>query len=109
MYKLFITIIFFAILAQPIGASAAISNGTRADNVPVVMDVLPLRFPLGMIMTATGFVVWVVLSPIQMITRPTDLHKTFKTLVINPARFTWVDPLGYHPNRVAAAKAGEIK
>ncbi|MCH7645530.1 MAG: hypothetical protein IH974_11950 [Myxococcales bacterium] len=109
MYKLFITIIFIAILAQPIGASAATSSGTRIDDVPVVMDVIPFRFPLGIIATATGFVLWVVTTPIQAITRPTDMHKTFKTLVINPARFTWVDPLGHHPNRVAAARAGEIE
>ncbi len=109
MYKFLSTIIFIAILGQPIAASAAISGGTRKDDVPVVMDVIPFRFPLGVIMTATGIVLWVAIAPIQVITRPTDMHKTFKTLVINPARFTWADPLGYHPNRVAAARAGEIE
>ena len=109
MYKFFTTVILITLLGQPIAASATLSNGTRSDNVPVVMDVIPFRFPLGFILTATGFVVWVAITPIQLITRPTDMHKTFKTLVINPARFTWVDPLGHHPDRVEAARAGEIK
>lgn len=107
MYKCFITIIFIAILVQPIGSSAATSSGTRADDVPVVMDVTFRA--LGIPLTAFGFLFWVASTPIQAITRPTDMHKTFKTLVINPARFTWVDPLGHHPNRVAAARAGEIE
>ncbi len=108
MYRLFITIIFIAILGQPIGSPAAGPAGTRANDVPVWVDSSTLR-PLGILATAVGFTLWVVSTPIQVITRPTDMHKTFTTMVINPARFTWADPLGYHPDRVAAGKAGEIK
>ena len=107
MYKFFTTVILITLLGQPIAASAATSSGTRADDVPVVMDVTFRS--LGIVLTAAGFVFWVASTPIQAITRPTDMHKTFKTLVINPARFTWVDPLGHHPDRVEAARTGEIK
>jgi len=108
MYKLFITIVAIAALAQPVLASAACHNCTREDDVPVVTDAATLR-PLGIAATCIGFVFWVATAPIQAITRPTDMGKTFTSLVILPARFTWADPLGYHPDRVEAEKAGEIK
>jgi len=30
------------------------------------------------------------------ITRPTDIGKPWHELVVKPARFTWIDPIGSH-------------
>ena len=111
MYKLFITIIFIAILGQPIGASAASHAGTRADDVPVVFDAFLMR-PPGLVATVAGLVVFTVgvfVPPFFFWWRTPDMHKPFKSLVINPFRFTFVDPLGYHPSRVESNRAGEIR
>ena len=47
-------------------------------------------------MTAFGAVGFCMVAPIMAITRPTDLGKPFNALVVAPARYTWVDPLGIH-------------
>ena len=108
MQKLIAIAIFTAILGQPIGASASTPAATRQHDVPVLVDYFTLR-PLGIVTSVAGFGLWVASVPIQVITRPTDMDKSFKSMVINPIRFTWVDPIGYHPDRVAANSAGEIR
>ena len=108
MYKIFITAICIAVLAQPIGASAAISD--RKDEIPVVFDAFIMR-PLGFTAMVGGFFVYacgVICPPFILAWRPTDMHKPFVSLVINPFRYTFVDPLGYHPERVKSNRAGEI-
>jgi hypothetical protein len=111
MYKLFITAICIALLAQPVAASAAPPASAREDQVPVVFDALLMR-PSGFVAMVAGFAIWtagVVVPPFILAWRPPEMHNTFKSLVINPARFTFVDPLGYHPNRVESNRKGEIK
>jgi len=63
--------------------------------VPVLFDALVLR-PVGMIVTGIGATLFCVVAPIMAITRPTDIGKPFRALVIRPFRYTWVDPLGTH-------------
>ncbi len=71
-------------------------NYDAQGRVEPTLDALVLR-PLGLLMTVTGFVTFVAYAPIVVITRPTDIAEPFKSLVLGPARYTWVDPLGYHP------------
>jgi hypothetical protein len=99
-----------AILAEPAAASSYNSRGASEynDEVPVVLDAFLMR-PIGIGVTAVGFATWAVFSPVMAVTRPTDMAKTFKSYVINPARFTWVDPIGYHPDRDRAESRGEIR
>jgi uncharacterized membrane protein len=111
MYKIFIAAFCVALLAQPVGAHAAAPDNAREDQVPVVFDALFMRLP-GAVATAGGFVVWtagVFVPPFLLAWRPTEMDQTFKALVVNPFRFTFVDPLGYHPNRVESNRAGEIE
>ncbi len=111
MRKLFAAAFCIALLAQPIGAYAASFDSAREDQVPVVFDALFMR-PPGLVATIGGFVVWtvgVVVPPFILAWRPTQLDQTFNALVVNPARFTFADPLGYHPNRVKANREGEIE
>ena len=63
--------------------------------VPVLMDAMVLR-PIGMIVTAVGAVGFCLVAPFVAMSRPTDLGKPFSALVVAPARYTWVDPLGRH-------------
>ena len=111
MHKIFIAAICIALLAQPLGASAASPISSREDQVPIVFDALLMR-PPGFAATALGFGIFtlgVVMPPFVLVWRPNDMHKAFKSLVVNPFRFTFVDPLGHHPDRVESNRAGEIK
>ena len=80
---------------------------SEIDTVPVVLDAFFLR-PVGLLMTGLGMVTFAVFAPIMAITRPINMNKPFNTLVVQPARFTFVDPLGYHPDRNRAAVKGKI-
>ena len=70
-------------------------NNEQARSVPVVFDALFLR-PIGMIVTGLGAATFCAIAPILAITRPTDMGGPFRALVMAPARYTWVDPLGTH-------------
>ena len=72
------------------------ANNDAQGRVEPTLDALVLR-PLGLRMTVTGFVTFAVYAPIVVITRPTDIAEPFKSLVVGPARYTGVDPLGYPP------------
>ena len=87
------------LLTAPVATAESRFLGANYDaqgRVEPTVDALFLR-PLGLLMTVTGFVTFVVYAPIVVITRPTDIAEPFKSLVVGPARYTWVDPLGYHP------------
>jgi hypothetical protein len=81
--------------------ACALSGHTQAADpfdprgVPVEFDATTLR-PLGILMTGVGALGFCLASPIVLITRPTDIGKVFSKLVIEPARYTWVEPLGTH-------------
>jgi len=111
MYKIFSTAICIALLAQSVGASAAPPDNSRIDQVPVVFDAFLMR-PPGLVATIGGLVVWtvgVVVPPFILAWRPTEMDETFNALVGNPFRFTFVDPLGHHPDRVQGDRAGELE
>jgi len=80
----------------PAAATASLNNADRESEVPVVIDAVFLR-PVGLGMLVFGTVAYGVMAPIMAITRPTDMGKPFQKLVVAPARYTFVDPLGMHP------------
>jgi hypothetical protein len=98
---------FFAVLcvlALLVGAStpafassnrsmAAMMTGT--DPVSPTFDLLVLR-PLGLVGVVGGFGLFILSSPIVLITRPHEIGTPFKNLVIAPAKYVWADPLGEH-------------
>lgn len=85
-------------LAHP--ALAANRYGAASDEpatMPLIFDAIVMR-PVGLAATLVGTVFYAFpVLPIMSITRPTDIGKPFRPLVMAPARFTFVDPLGYHP------------
>jgi hypothetical protein len=86
-----------ALLLGNVGpAMAGIHESAREEAVPVVIDAIFLR-PVGLGMLVVGTVAYGVMAPIMAITRPTDMGKPFQKLVVAPARYTFVDPLGMHP------------
>jgi len=75
--------------------SAMAQAQTDAANAPAAVDVLLLR-PAGFISLVVGTGLFLLLSPIVLITRPHEIGVPFKELVVRPAKYPWVDPLGGH-------------
>jgi hypothetical protein len=83
-------------LAAPAGAFIR-DYGDRTNSVPIVLDVLLLR-PIGFLMTLGGVALYVFpVAPVTALTRPSDIAKPLGPLVARPGKFTFGDPLGYHP------------
>jgi hypothetical protein len=43
-----------------------------------------------------GICLFVVTTPITLITRPHEIGTPFKELVVRPAKYVWADPIGQH-------------
>ena len=80
-------------------AGPAMASGQELEDrgsVNVVFDAVILR-PIGLMMTALGGMIFVFpVAPIVALTRPEDLRLPLEALVMRPARYTFVDPLGHH-------------
>ena len=73
--------------------------GDEASAVPMIFDVVVMR-PIGLVAVIVGTLFYIVpVAPIMAITRPTDIGKPLGPLVGGPARFTFKDPIGQHPQR----------
>ena len=83
------------LLGHAAPAVAVTDDYARDHAVPVLFDALFLR-PVGLVVTGIGVAFAPLPMAIAAVTRPTDMLKPFKELVIRPARYTFVDPLGMH-------------
>ena len=93
---LLVTFMICALLAVPSAASAFTGDDDVDErSVNVVFDALILR-PIGLVVTLGGTVVYGVTAAIVGLTRPKDLGKPLEPLVLAPARYTFVDPIGQH-------------
>ena len=88
---------FAAVVAgSPLSALANVfGNYEDTRSVPVMLDITLLR-PIGFFATVLGAITYVAIAPFVAIIRPTDILKPLEPLVLVPARYTWVDPLGTH-------------
>ncbi len=93
----FVALAVGALLLGHAAPAAAVPDHTsgRVHDVPVLLDALLLR-PLGLVVTALGAALAPVPMAIVGITHPSDIFKPFKALVVAPARFTFIDPIGQH-------------
>lgn len=66
-----------------------------SDPVSPTVDVLLLR-PIAFVSLVGGVALFIVSVPFVAITRPHEIGKPFDTLVAEPARYIWMDPLGTH-------------
>ena len=87
-----------ALLLSTVATSPSFAQTrSREDvaNASPVLDVMLLR-PVGFVSLVVGVGLMAVLTPIILITRPQEINKPFEQLVVKPARFLWVDPIGGH-------------
>lgn len=70
-------------------------DGWHEEPAPVLVDAALLR-PMGILMTVAGVGLMLPVGLFTAITRPTDIGKPWHELVVKPARFTWIDPIGSH-------------
>ena len=85
--------LFSAVAATPSLAQSR-AQDVAAHASPAV-DVLVMR-PAGFVSLVVGIGLMVVATPLILITRPHEIHKPFEKLVVKPAKFLWVDPIGGH-------------
>lgn len=87
-----------ALLLVTAAATPALAQSrTQGDaaNASPVLDVMLMR-PAGFVSLVVGVGLMVILTPLVLITRPQEINKPFEQLVVKPARFLWVDPIGSH-------------
>ncbi|MBW2288661.1 MAG: hypothetical protein JRG80_18210 [Deltaproteobacteria bacterium] len=93
---LLVTVMICALLSVPSAASAFTESGEVDErSVNIVFDALILR-PIGLVVTLGGAVIYGFTAAIVGITRPKDIAKPLGPLVLAPARYTFVDPIGQH-------------
>jgi hypothetical protein len=86
-------------LALPARADRMTDLSNAPSSVPMIFDVLVMR-PIGLLATVMGTVFYVVpVAPIMALTRPTEIAKPMGPLIGAPARFTFKDPIGHHPQQ----------
>lgn len=66
-----------------------------SEKVSPTVDVLLLR-PIALVTLIAGSALFVATLPIVALSRPTQIGVPFDRLVVAPARYLWVDPLGSH-------------
>lgn len=94
---------FVAVVAAVLLFSTVFSTATMAQtqsqgdasNASAAVDVMLLR-PAGFLSLIVGTGLFLVLSPIVLVTRPQEIGIPFKQLVVRPAKYLWVDPIGGH-------------
>lgn len=99
--KLFAALCVLALLVAAGSPAYAASNRSMSammegtDPVSPTFDLLILR-PVGMVGLVGGFSLFVISSPIMLITRPHEIGTPWNNMVVKPAQYVWSDPLGQH-------------
>ncbi|NOS87435.1 MAG: hypothetical protein HOP34_02650 [Methylococcaceae bacterium] len=97
MKKLSLVLLFVSILCSPVTSYAQEQNIEESDPAFVMIDVLLYR-PVSLAVTVAGTAVFVALTPLTAlasIPAPHDaLAKTSKILVLAPAAYTFLRPIG---------------
>ena len=84
-------------LAVPTTSAFAATSVELVDNqkAPPMVDLFIMR-PLGLIMLAGSAALWVPAQTLTMIVRPKDYRVPIEHMLVKPAKFVFVDPLGGH-------------
>ena len=89
--------ILLSLMLLNAGPAFSLESETEAqDSVPVLFDAWVLR-PAGLITVVGGFLQFVAVAPAVAITRPTNLGTLWHSSMDDAVRFTFIDPLGNHP------------
>ncbi len=90
-----VVVSFLVAAATPAMAIGAIEPAETSTS-PALVDILILR-PLGLLTLGLSTFVFVIpVAPITLMTRPSEIGIPFEKMVIAPARYVWVDPIGQH-------------
>jgi hypothetical protein len=88
-----------AVMAATLMLATSVSAGTVSPvdsaNAPAAIDVLLLR-PAGLLSLVVGTGLFLASAPIILLTRPQEIGTPFEQLVVRPAKYIWVDPIGGH-------------
>ncbi len=76
-------------------AMAAAPTASSSGDTPKAFDLVIMR-PLGVGVTALGTLSMIVILPLTLVTRPTEMNVPIDTFVKRPFRYTFLDPLGSH-------------
>jgi len=80
------------IATAPMASANASSDGKElGDDISIIIDLVLFR-PIGLVTTIGGTVAYVASLPISLPTQ--SAGKTFNALVVGPARYTFIRPLG---------------
>ena len=93
-----VAVVTAALVLSAVASTPALAQSRAqgdAANASPVVDVMLLR-PAGFVSLIVGVGLMVGLTPLVLITRPQEINKPFEQLVVKPARFLWVDPIGSH-------------
>ena len=84
-------------LAVPATSAFAGTNVDLIENAksPPMVDLLLMR-PLGLVMLAGSAALWVPAQAATMLVRPKDYMVPIEHMLVKPAKFVFVDPLGGH-------------
>ncbi len=90
-------LLFGGVCALLVAGPAQAENERRGEKM---LDV-GSRVVFGIPLTIAGGVLMIPAGLATLVTRPSELDTTFDYLVMGPVRYTWVDPLGEHPDPAA--------
>jgi hypothetical protein len=90
-------LVLLAGVAAPAYSSSESMRSMMAGSDPVspTVDVLLLR-PIALVTLIAGTALFIVSVPLVAITRPHEIGEPFDALVVAPAKYIWVDPIGTH-------------
>lgn len=86
-----LSLAMFLAVTLPGSAQANDAGTETGDELAVTFDLLILR-PVGVVATGAGLVIFVGSLPISLATL--SVGKAFSALVVGPARYTFMRPLG---------------
>ena len=82
--------------AAPAWSTDEHENPAQDATSPPLFDLFFLR-PVGLVGVGISTALFLMpVAPLTLITRPSDIDKPFKKLVVNPARYVIADKLGEH-------------
>lgn len=91
-----IAILAIAVASTPAWSNVDEDDPARDRSSPPMFDLFILR-PIGIVAAGLGTALFVApVMPVVLITRPMDIGRPFEKLVVAPARYVLVDPLGEH-------------
>ena len=72
----------------------SVAQGDAANASPAV-DAIVLRLT-GMMSLVVGTGLFLIETPFVLVTRPHEIDRPFKQLILGPAKYIWADPIGSH-------------